>query len=91
MSAKLGHIKGRNKLRVFGSTVLRKAFRPKSEEVTGGWRKMQGGQFHDLYSSDVILLTKSIRMRWAGKVACMGKCEMHTRFRRENLRGRHHF
>jgi hypothetical protein len=54
MSAKIGHIKGINKLRVFGSRVLTKTFRPKREEVTGGWRKKHSGRRHDFYSSDVI-------------------------------------
>jgi hypothetical protein len=91
MSAKLGHIKGRNKLRVFGSRVFTKTFRPKREEVTGRWRKMHSGRLHDFYSSDVNLLIKSRRMRLAGKVACMGKREVHTGFCWENLRERHHF
>jgi len=91
MSAKLGHIKGRHKLRVFGRRVPTKTLRPKREKVTGGWRKMHSGQLHDFYSSDVILLIKSRRMRWVGKVACMGKREVHTGFWWENLRERHHF
>jgi hypothetical protein len=33
MSAKLGRIKGRNKLRVFGNRVLTKTFRPKRKEA----------------------------------------------------------
>jgi hypothetical protein len=49
MSVKLGRIKERNKLRVFRSRALRKTFIPKTEEVTGGWRKMHSGQLHDFY------------------------------------------
>jgi len=91
MSAKLGRIKERNKLKVFRSRALRKTFIPKTEEVTGGWRKMHSGQLHDFYSSNVNLLIKSRRMRWAGKVACMGKREMYTGVWWENPRERHHF
>jgi len=91
MSAKLGHIKGRHKLRGFWRRVLTKTLRPKREEVTGDWRKIRSGQLHDFYSSDVILFIKSRRMRWAGKVACMGKREVHTGFWWENLRERHRF
>jgi hypothetical protein len=58
MSAKLGHIKGRNKLRVFESRVFTKTFRSKTEEVTGGWEKMHSGWLRDFYSSDVNLLIK---------------------------------
>jgi hypothetical protein len=35
---------------VFGDKVLR-IFRPKREEVTGGWRKLHNEELHNLYSS----------------------------------------
>jgi hypothetical protein len=44
------------------------------DEVTGEWRKMHNGEFHNLYSSpDIIRQIKSRRMRLAGHVARMGK------------------
>jgi hypothetical protein len=46
--------------------VLR-IFRPKRDEVTGGCRKLQHEELHNLY------LIKSRRMRWAGHVARMGE------------------
>jgi hypothetical protein len=50
--------------------VLRRIFRPKSNEVTGGWRKCIMWSF--ITSSSIIRMIKSRRMRWAGHVARMG-------------------
>jgi hypothetical protein len=33
-------IKEEDRLRVFGNRVLRRIFRPRRDEVTGGWRKL---------------------------------------------------
>ena len=52
---------------------------------------MHSDRLHAIHSSDVNLLIKCRRMRWAGKVARMGKREVHTGFWWENLRKRHHF
>jgi hypothetical protein len=52
--------------------VLRRIFGPKSDEVTGQWRKKHSGELHNLYSSpDIIRQIKSRRMRWVGHIACM--------------------
>jgi hypothetical protein len=49
-------------LRIFGL---------KRDEVTGGWRKLQNEELHNLYSSPYIIKkTKSRRMRWTGHIAC---------------------
>jgi hypothetical protein len=62
-----------HRLRVFENRVLRRIFGPKRDEVTGEWRKLRSGEFHNLYSSpDIIRQIKSRRMRWAGHVARMG-------------------
>jgi hypothetical protein len=54
--------------------VLRRIFDPKSDEVTGEWRKLHNSKLHNLYSSpDIIRQIKSRRMRWTGHVACMGE------------------
>jgi hypothetical protein len=37
-------------LRVFENRVLRKIFGPKTDEVTGGWRKLRNEEFHNLYN-----------------------------------------
>jgi hypothetical protein len=59
---------------VFENTVLRRIFGPKSDEVTGGWRKLHNKECRDLYSfPSLIRMIKSRRMRWAGQVTRMGE------------------
>jgi hypothetical protein len=59
---------------VFENKVLRRIFGPKRDEVTGEWRKLHNEELHDLYySSCIIRIIKSRRMRWAGHVARMGE------------------
>jgi hypothetical protein len=61
-------------LRVFENRVLRRIFGPKSDGVTGGWRKLHNEEVHNLYSSpSIIRIIKWRRMRWAGHVARMGE------------------
>jgi hypothetical protein len=58
-----------HRLRVFENGVFGKIYRPKRDEVTGGWRKL-----HGLYSSpSIIRAIKARRMRWAGHVVHMGE------------------
>jgi hypothetical protein len=38
------------RLRVFENRVLRRIFGLKRDEVTGGWRKLQNEELHNLYS-----------------------------------------
>jgi hypothetical protein len=60
--------------RVFENRVLRRIFGPKRDEGTGEWRRLHNEELNDLYSSpNIIRVIKSIRMRWAGHVARMGK------------------
>jgi hypothetical protein len=61
------------RLRVFENRVLRRIFGPRRDEVTGEWRKLHIGELHNLYSSTDISQIKSMRMRWAGHVACIGE------------------
>jgi hypothetical protein len=59
-----------DRLKVFESRVLRRIFRPKRDEVIGGWRKLHNEEFHNLYSSPKKIRTiKSRSMRWAGHVS----------------------
>jgi hypothetical protein len=61
---------------VFDNRALRRTLGPKRDEVTGGWRKLQNEELHNLYSSPSILrINKRSRMRWAGHVARMGEEE----------------
>jgi hypothetical protein len=56
---------------VFENRVLRRISGPKTDDVTGEWRKLLN-ELHMLYSSpNIIRQIKSMRMRWAGHVARM--------------------
>jgi len=53
--------------------LLRRVFGPKSDEVTGEWRKLHNEELRDLYSLPNIVRVVKSRMRWAGHVARMGE------------------
>jgi len=62
------------KLRLLEEMVLRRIFRPRSDEVTGEWRRLHNEELNDLYTShNIVRVLKSRRMRWAGHVARMGE------------------
>jgi hypothetical protein len=62
----------RKRLRMFENNVLRRVFRPKIGEVTGGWRKLCEKGLSDLHSSaSIIMVMKSRRIRWVGNIICM--------------------
>jgi hypothetical protein len=66
-------IREAQRLVVFMNRVLRRKFRLKRDEVTGGWRKLRNKVLHNLYPSLSIITTmKSRRMRPTGHVAWMG-------------------
>jgi hypothetical protein len=49
---------------MFENRVLRRKFRPKRNEVTGGWRKLHNEELHGLYSSSsIVRVIKARRMR----------------------------
>jgi hypothetical protein len=59
---------------VFENRVLRRIFKPKRDEVMGGWRKLHNEELHNLYSSPSISrMIKSRRMEWTGHVTRMGE------------------
>ena len=60
-------------LRVFENRVLRGIFGPKRNEVIREWRKLHYEELNDLYSSNIIRVIKSRRIRWAGHAACKGE------------------
>jgi hypothetical protein len=62
-----------HRLRVFENRLLRRIFGPKRDEVTGEWRKLRNEELNDMCSSpNIVRVTKSRRMRWAGHVALVG-------------------
>jgi hypothetical protein len=66
-------LKKEHRLRVFENGVLRKILGPMRDEVTAEWRRQHSEELYDLGSSpNIIRVTKTIRMRWAGHVARMG-------------------
>ena len=57
---------------MFENRALKRIFGPKRGGVTGEWRKLHNEQLNDLYcSTNIVLVIKSRRMRWAGHVARM--------------------
>jgi hypothetical protein len=75
-------------LRVFENRALGRIFEPKSDEVTGEWRKLHNEELHDLYSSPNIVRVIKLRVRWAGRVARMWRREARIGFGCGNLRER---
>jgi hypothetical protein len=61
---------------VFKNKVLKRIFGPKTDEVTGEWRRLHNEELYDLYfSTNVFRVIKSRRERYAGHVSRMGeKC-----------------
>jgi len=54
--------------------VLRRIFGPRTDEVTGEWKRLHNEELNDLYCSPNILrVIKWRRIRWAGHVARMGE------------------
>jgi hypothetical protein len=69
------------RLRVFENRVPRRVFGPRRDEVKREWGKLNNVELNDLHSSpNIIRVIKSKRMRWAGHVAWMGRCGVHTGF-----------
>jgi hypothetical protein len=60
---------------MYGYTLLlRRIFGPKREDVIREWRKLHNENLNDMYrSQNIIRVTKSRRMRWAGHIARMGE------------------
>jgi hypothetical protein len=55
---------------MFENRVIRNIFGPKRDEVTGEWSRLRNEELHDLHSSaNIIRMSKSRRMSWAGHIA----------------------
>jgi hypothetical protein len=66
-------LREKHRLRVFENRMLWRIFGPKTNEVTGGWRKLYNEELCNLYSlPNIIRMIKSRRMRWTGHAARMG-------------------
>jgi hypothetical protein len=62
------------RLRLFENNVLRRIFKPKRNEVTGGWGRLHNEEPHNLYSSpSIIRMIKSRSMRYEGHASRMGE------------------
>jgi hypothetical protein len=54
---------------------------PQNDEVTGKSKRLHNEELYDLFSSpSIIRVIKSRRMRWAVRVARMGRGEVHIGF-----------
>jgi hypothetical protein len=70
------------RLRVFENRMLRRIFGPTRGEVTGDWKKLHNEELHNLYSlPNIIIIIKSMRIKWAGHIAGMGRRGMHVGYR----------
>jgi hypothetical protein len=66
---------------VFVNRVLRRIFRPKGEDVAGGWRRLRNVELHNLYASpNIIRVIKSRSMRWAVYVARISEMNANNFF-----------
>jgi hypothetical protein len=58
-----------HRLRAFENRLLRRMFRPKSDEMMGPWRKLHNEDLHDLYSSPNIVRNDEVKENEVG-MAC---------------------
>ena len=76
---------------MFDKMVLRTTFGPKRDEIIWEWRRLHNEELNDLYfSTNIIWVFKSRRMRWAGHVAHMGGEERRIQGFSGYLRERDH-
>jgi hypothetical protein len=61
--------------------ILKRIFEIKRDEVTGGWTKLHNEELHNFYfSTSIIRMIKSRRMRWTVHVHPWERQGLHTRF-----------
>jgi hypothetical protein len=77
------------KQKVFENRLLRRIFRPKTDKVTGEWRRLHNKKLYAMHSSpNTIWVIKSRRLKRPGYVARMGKRRGAYRFLVKNSEGR---
>jgi len=76
MDVKFGKLREKQWLRVFENNVPRKLFGPKTDEVTGEWRRLHNEELYDLYSPNNMCVIRLKRMRWAGHVTRVRRGEI---------------
>jgi L-alanine-DL-glutamate epimerase-like enolase superfamily enzyme len=64
--------------------------KPKRNEITEEWRRLHNEDVYDMFSPDVMWVTRLKRTRWVGHVACTAEREISTGFWWGNLRERDH-
>jgi hypothetical protein len=68
-------------LRVFENRVLRSILRPKTDEVTGEWRRLHKEELYALYSSpNIIRVPPASGPRWGGGSITYGRGEVYVGF-----------
>jgi hypothetical protein len=54
--------------------VSRRIFGLRSEELVGGWRRLNNKELHSFYATqNIIGVIEPKRMKWAGHIACVGE------------------
>jgi hypothetical protein len=80
-----------HRLRVLENRVLRRAFGPKRDEVSGDWRKLHSEKLHNLYPSpSIIRMIKVTEDEMSGACSTNGEKSNAYRIWWESLRERDH-
>jgi hypothetical protein len=66
-------LREKSRLGVLENRVIMRIFGPKRDEVTGEWRRLHNKELYAVYSSNIIWVIKSRKLRWTGRVARMGE------------------
>ena len=61
------------RLRLFENRVLRRIFGPKTDEVTGQWRRLHNEQLYAQHHHQISFECSNQKDRWVGHVGRMGE------------------
>jgi hypothetical protein len=79
--------KEEHRLRVYENRVLSRIFGPEKDEVTGEWRNLYNKELRNMYSSPSITrIIKSMRLRWVGHEAQVGREGTHLYYQWQSQR-----